>query len=54
MMPPQDAPPVVWREFHRRSAAVYAMIAEVDRGHHHEALYWAGRGQRKAEELARR
>ncbi|HEU5475821.1 MAG TPA: AMED_5909 family protein [Actinophytocola sp.] len=34
--------------YYQRSAAVYDRIAEVDRGHHHEALYWAGRERRKA------
>nr|WP_216217610.1 AMED_5909 family protein [Amycolatopsis aidingensis] len=54
LLPSQDASPAAWREFYRRSAAVYTMIAEVDRGHHHEALYWARREQRKAEELSDR
>jgi hypothetical protein len=35
------------------SARVYAEVAEVDRGHHHEALnYWAVRERQSAEEIA--
>jgi hypothetical protein len=36
----------------RRSAALYAEIAEIDRGHHHECLYWAEREQEKAKEIS--
>lgn len=53
LMPPEDASPAVWRTFYQRSAELYARIAEIDRGHHHEALYWAGRERRKAEALKR-
>ncbi|PRX48570.1 hypothetical protein B0I33_104387 [Prauserella shujinwangii] len=49
--PPDDAAPQVWRDYYRRSAATYARVAEIDRGHHHEALYWAGRESRKADEI---
>jgi hypothetical protein len=41
-----------WLAFYERSAALYAEIAEVDRGHHHEALYWHRREKQKAEEVA--
>ena len=51
LMPAPDASPDVWREFYLRSAEVYARVAEVDRGHHHEALYWAKRERAKAEEV---
>ncbi|MEQ0561723.1 AMED_5909 family protein [Amycolatopsis sp. NEAU-NG30] len=27
-------------------------VADVDRGHHHEALYWAGYEERKAGEIS--
>ncbi|ASR34376.1 hypothetical protein BAY61_04495 [Prauserella marina] len=54
LLPPRDAAPAVWREFYQRSAGVYAMVAEIDRGHHHEALYWAGRERKKAEVLGQR
>lgn len=49
LMPAPDASAEVWREFYLRSAEVYARVAEVDRGHHHEALYWAKRERAKAE-----
>jgi len=50
--PAKDAPAGDWVAYYRRSAALYAEIAEVDRGHHHEALYWASRERRRAEEIA--
>lgn len=49
LMPGPDASLEVWREFYVRSAEVYGRVAEVDRGHHHEALYWAKREGAKAE-----
>jgi hypothetical protein len=41
-----------WLRYYRRSAAVYAEVAEIDRGHHHEALYWANRERAKGEKIA--
>jgi hypothetical protein len=41
LRPPSTAPRQARIAFYRRSAAIYAEIAEIDRGHHHEALYWA-------------
>ncbi|GAA3880251.1 hypothetical protein GCM10022243_51060 [Saccharothrix violaceirubra] len=52
LMPRPDAASEVWMDFYRRSVRVYERVAEVDRGHHHEALYWAGRERVKAELLA--
>lgn len=49
--PKKDAPSGEWLAYYRRCAAVYAEIAEVDRGHHHEALYWAARERRKADDI---
>ncbi|WP_245975527.1 AMED_5909 family protein [Amycolatopsis palatopharyngis] len=54
MRPSEDAPLPVWRDYYRRSAATYARIAEIDRGHHHEALYWADRENLKADEISKR
>jgi hypothetical protein len=54
LRPGEDASPTLWREYYQRSARIYAEIAEVDRGHHHEALYWAGREQHKAQSLSER
>lgn len=41
LMPAPTAPRREWLAFRRRSAAIYKHVADVDRGHHHEALYWA-------------
>jgi len=46
--PGRDAPWVAWQAYYHRSAVLYAEIAEIDRGHHHEALYWAERELEKA------
>jgi hypothetical protein len=51
MRPARDAPTADWLRYYRQSAAVYAEVAELDRGHHHEALYWAERERRKATAL---
>jgi len=48
LRPARTADRDAWMAYYLRSAAVYDRIAEVDRGHHHEALYWAGRERRKA------
>jgi hypothetical protein len=50
-MPRNSANPGELRRFHEKSAAVYQRVAELDRGHHHEALYWAEREARLAREL---
>lgn len=46
--PSRDAPLEQWQAYYHRSAVLYAEIAEIDRGHHHEALYWAERELQKA------
>jgi hypothetical protein len=46
--PGRDAPLEQWQAYYHRSAVLYAEIAEIDRGHHHEALYWAKRELQKA------
>ncbi|MEU5695177.1 AMED_5909 family protein [Actinosynnema sp. NPDC020468] len=51
LMPAPDSEPGVLRAFYLRSAKVYLRVAEVDRGHHHEALYWAVREREKGEEI---
>jgi hypothetical protein len=40
-----------WMAYYQRSSALYAEIAEIDRGHHHEALYWAERERESANEI---
>ncbi len=49
--PSDVAGPEKWMAYYRRSAQVYATVAEIDRGHHHEALYWSSREERKAREI---
>ena len=51
LMPRKSPKPAELRRFHEKSAAVYRRVAELDRGHHHEALYWADREARRAQEL---
>ena len=49
--PVAEADPEVGLAYYPRSAEVYATVAEIDRGHHHEALYWSSREERKAREI---
>jgi hypothetical protein len=49
--PRQKAPLTDWLAFHQRSAAVYAEVAEIDRGHHHEALCMAERERQRVTEI---
>jgi hypothetical protein len=49
--PPQDASLTQWLAYHQQSAAVYAEIAEIDRGHHHEALFMAERARQSAKDI---
>lgn len=51
MRPSSSASADLWLKYYRRSAAVYAEVAEIDRGHHHEAMYWATRERDKANKL---
>ncbi|MFE0022355.1 AMED_5909 family protein [Amycolatopsis sp. NPDC059021] len=52
--PAADADLSVWLTFRQRNASLYRQVADVDRGHHHESLYWAGYEDRKANEVAAR
>ncbi|MBP2340688.1 hypothetical protein JOF41_006866 [Saccharothrix coeruleofusca] len=52
LMPAPTAPRSLWRVFYLRSAEVYRQVAEIDRGHHHEALYWATREREKGEAIS--
>ena len=49
--PPRNAPSADWLAYHQRSAAMYAEVAEIDRGHHHEALFMAERERQQAKEI---
>ncbi|MGW3966847.1 AMED_5909 family protein [Amycolatopsis sp. NPDC005003] len=51
-LPAPDANPAVWLAFRQSNARMYEKVADVDRGHHHEALYWAGYERRKAGEVS--
>jgi hypothetical protein len=50
--PGREASLPVWFAYYQRSAALYAEIAQIDSGHDGEALYWAQRERRRAEEIA--
>jgi hypothetical protein len=52
--PARDADPLVWAEFHRHSARVYAQAAEADPRHRHEALQCAAVEIRKARDVEHR
>jgi hypothetical protein len=54
LRPREGASLEAWRGYHERSAALYAEIAEIDRFHHHEALYWAQRERETAQGIAAR
>jgi len=49
--PRQQAPLSEWLAYHQRAAAWYAEVAEIDRGHHHEALTMAERERQLAQEI---
>lgn len=54
LMPAENAPVREWLAFRRQSSAVYVRVADIDRGHHHEALYWAQREREEADTLQAR
>lgn len=49
--PARQAPLEQWFAYYQRSTALYAEIAEIDRGHHHEALYMAEHERERAKEI---
>lgn len=51
LRPRQQASLAEWLAYHRRASAVYAEIAEIDRGHHHEALFMAEHELKRAQEI---
>ena len=51
LLPNPKAAPAVLKEYYLRSAAIYARVAEIDRSHHHEAIYWANREREKGEAI---
>jgi hypothetical protein len=52
--PDRQAPLAQWLAYYQRSAALYAEIAEIDRDHHHESLYWADQQRQRAQEIKAR
>jgi hypothetical protein len=52
LRPKSNAPLSEWLAFRRASVALYTQVADVDRFHHHEALYWAQREQETADTIA--
>jgi hypothetical protein len=49
--PSLTAPLSEWLAYHQRSAAWYAEVAEIDRGHHHEALAMAEQHRELAKKI---
>lgn len=54
LCPSTDAGRAAWLAYHQRAATVYADVAEVDRAHHHEALFYMGLERRRAAALSTR
>ena len=51
IQPRLKAPLAEWLAYYQRAAALYAEIAEIDRGHHHEALYMAEQARDSVAEI---
>jgi hypothetical protein len=51
LRPSRQAPLAQWLAYYQRSAALYAEVAEIDRGHHHESLSWADHERDRAKEI---
>jgi hypothetical protein len=49
--PHRRAPLTEWLAYHQWAAAVYAEVAEIDRGHHHEALFMAEQERQHAKRI---
>ncbi len=49
--PAQQAPLIEWLSYYQRSTALYAEVAEIDRGHHHETLFMAERERQRLKEI---
>ena len=52
--PARLAPLAEWLAYHQRAARWYAEIAEIDRGHHHEALSMAEHERERVKEIETR
>ena len=49
--PPLESTLVVQRHFHQENKRLYEGLADIDRAHHHEILYWVDYERRKVEAL---
>jgi hypothetical protein len=49
--PPLESTLVVQRKFHQDNKRLYEGLADIDRAHHHEILYWVEYERRKVETL---
>ena len=49
--PHRRAPLTEWLAYHQRAAAMFAEVAEIDRGHHHEALFMAEQERQRIKEI---
>lgn len=52
MRPGSDAPAGEWLAFRRRAGQIYRAVADIDRYHYHEAMYWVEHESEAASELA--
>lgn len=43
-----------WQSYYERAANMYERVAEIDNGHHYEALYWAGQARESLRALTER
>ena len=51
IQPARQAPLAEWLAYYQRSTALYAEIAEIDRGHHHKSPHWADHERERAKEI---
>lgn len=51
LRPGSAAPAGEWVAFRRRAAQIYRAVADIDRYHHHEAMYWVEHETEAAAEL---
>lgn len=49
--PLRKAPLSEWLTYHQRAVALYAEVAEIDRGHHHETLFMVERERQRVKEI---
>jgi hypothetical protein len=54
LRPAQDASLGAWLKFREAGVSLYKRMADIDRFHHHEALYWVEREQEEADQIKAR